>query len=370
MSEAIQLASFEKIPFDNVDYPPIPKQLLSSLSDSTDGRAQSPWRSPSTGLRQELGRTFGFVLENEISVFRSVWQVAQWLTLNLKSERRASVAFPCFEPEAIIVPFVNSLKGRGFVPQLIPVDTSFDPRLDLLPQVSKAGPMLFVFSLVGPVTGRIAKTTEIISVVHELGGLVVADATHYVQRISPALGSVDADLIIVRSRPLLAPEGIVVVYLSRRMREMLKQDADAAASWRNMMALDAPFELVPSLVESMGFLSSIAGRRKVELERNKAVLDGLKGTEGVRILGPSEVAERVAIYTIEVKGLEASEVALLLDSATGLLVSEGKPGMGSSKLCPLYPDRAAIRASPFVNNNASDVEGFVEAMRQIAASSR
>ncbi len=365
-----QPASMEKIPFDNVDYPPIPKQLLSSLSDSTDGRMQSPWRSPDADPRRELGRLFGFVLETEISVFRTVWQVAQWLTLNLKSERHASVAFPCFEPEALVVPFVNSLKGRGFVPQLIPVDTNFDPRFDLLPQVGKAGPMLFLFSLVGPVTGRIAKTAEIVKIVHELGGLVVADATHYVQRIGPALGSVDADLMIVRSRPLLAPEGIVVVYLSRRMREMLKQDADATASWRNMTALDAPFELVPSLIESMKFLSSVAERRKTELERNKAVLDGLKGAEAIRIFGPSEVGERAAIFAVEVKGLEASEVALLLDSATDLLVSHGKPGMGSSKLCPLYPDRAAIRASPFVNNNASDVEGFVEAMRQIAASSR
>ncbi|HYA22100.1 MAG TPA: aminotransferase class V-fold PLP-dependent enzyme [Thermoproteota archaeon] len=363
-------ASTEKIPFDNVDYPPIPRQLLSSLSDSTDGRRQSPWRTADVDHRRELGRLFGFVLETEISVFRTVWQVAQWLTLNLKAERRASVAFPCFEPEAFVVPFVNSLKGRGFIPQLIPVDTNFDPRFDLFPQVSKGGPMLFLFSLVGPITGRIAKTAEVVKVVHELGGLVVADATNYVQRIAPALGSVDADLIVIRSRPLLAPDGVVVVYLSRRMRETLKQDADAAASWRNMNALDAPIELVPSLVESLKFLSSVADRRRVELERNKTILDGLKGIEEIRILGPTEAGERAAIFALEVKGLEASEVALLMDSSEDLLVSYGKPGMGSSKLCPVYPDRAAIRASPFVNNNASDVEGFVEAMRQISVSLR
>ena len=365
-----QPASIEKIPFDNVDYPPIPKQLLLSLSDSTDGRAQSPWGSGDADRRHELGALFGFVLETEISVFRTIWQVAQWLTLNLKAEKRASVAFPCFEPEPFVVPFVNSLKGRGFLPQLIPVDTNFDPRFDLLPQVSKSGPMLFLFSLVGPVTGRIAKTAEIVKTVHELGGLVVADATNYVQRIGPALGSVDADLMIVRSRPLLAPDGVVVVYLSRRMRETLKQDADAAASWRNMTALDAPSELIPSLVESMKFLSGVADRRRVELERNKTILDGLKGIETIRILGPTEVGERSAIFTLEVKSLESSEVALLLDSAANLLVSYGKPGMGSSKLSPIYPERATVRASPFVNNNADDVERFVEAMGQVAASVR
>ena len=138
-----------------------------------------------------------------------MWQVAQWLTLNLKAERRASVAFPCFEPEAFVVPFVNSLKGRGFIPQLIPVDTNFDPRFDLLPQVSKGGPMLFLFSLVGPITGRIAKTAEVVKVVHELGGLVVADDIRlFPERLASYLGYVREPLNGFHSVELPIGDGV------------------------------------------------------------------------------------------------------------------------------------------------------------------
>jgi len=368
MSAVSSLRSRSRVAFDNVDYPPIPADLLKYLAASTDGTVQSAWASDDVELRRQLSRLLGLVLENEISFFRGFWQVAQWLALNLRSERNASVAFSCFEPEGFVIPFANSLKARGFRPQLLPLDDRFDPRIELLGQSKTRGPMLFLISLVQPVTGRIVKADEVIKVVHDLGGLVVADATHYVQRLSPSLGAIDADLTLVRSRPLLAPEGVVLAYLSRRMREMLKMDADASVSWHNMSSLDSPTEMVMPLVESIKFLASVAGRRRTEFEHNRAILDGLKDLSAVSVIGPGEVTDRVAIFTLEVSGLQPSEVALMLDSAANLTVSAGKTGMGSSNACLRYPEPGAIRASPFLSNTEADVEAFIDAMRIIAAS--
>lgn len=368
MSVVSSLRSRGKVAFDNVDYPPIPAELLKYLAASTDGTVQSAWVSNDAELRRQLSRLLGFVLESEISFFRSFWQVAQWLALNLKLEKNASVVFSCFEPEGFVIPFANSLKARGFRPQLLPLDDGFDPRVDLLGQFKIKGPMLFLISLVQPVTGRIVKVDEVIKAAHDLGGLVVADATHYVQRLSPSLAAIDSDLTLVHSRPLLAPEGVVLAYLSRRVREMLKADADASVSWRNMSCLDSPTEMVMPLVESIKFLAGIAGRRRTEFERNRAILDGLKDLSSVSVIGPREVTERVAIFTLEVSGLQPSEVALMLDSATNLVVSAGKTGMGSPNACSRYPELGAIRASPFVGNTDAEVEVFVETMRSIAAS--
>jgi len=370
MSAVGPLPSRVMIPFDNVDYPPIPKDLLGHLVASLDGTLQSTSALGDAESRRELSRMLGFVLESEISFFRSTWQVAQWLALNLKSEKNASVAFSCFEPESLVIPFANSLKARGFQPQLVPLDDSFDPMLDLLGQARKKGPMLFLMSLVQPITGRITKATEVIKAVHDLGGLVVADATHHVQRLGQSLAVVDSDLTLVRSRPLLAPDGVVIAYLSRRMREMLKRDADASASWRSMSSLDAPREMILPTVESIKFLVSLAGRRKAELEHNRAILDGLEDLKNVSIVGPREITDRASIFTLEVSGLEPGEVALMLDSAANLAVSVVRPGMGSSKACSRYPQAGAIRASPFVNNTGADVEAFVAAMRNIASSVR
>jgi len=359
-----------KIPFDNVDYPPIPQELLAQLSSSMDGKAQSPWGFDLADARRELGRTFGFLLESEISLFKSTWQVAQWLALNLKPERSASVLFSCFEPEGFVVPFVNSLRMRGFAPQVVPIDDDYNARLDLLTQPRKQGPTLFLLSMVGPITGRISRTAEVIKFVHERGGLVAADATHYVQRVSPALGAIDSDLTLVRSRPLLVPEGLVVVYLSRRIRETLKRDADASGSWQTMSSLDSPVELVALLANSVKFLSGMTNRRRNEMEYVKMVLEGLRDCSGVRLIGPASTPERVAIFTIEVSGLSSPEVALMLDSSADLLVSSGKPGIGSSQLCRAYPESGAIRASPFIGNCSNEVQMFIEAMRLISSSLR
>ena len=357
-----------KVAFDNVDYPPIPADLLKYLDVSTDGAVQSAWTLDDVGLKRQLSRLLGFMLENEISFFRGFWQVAQWLALNLKSERNASVVFSCFEPEGFVIPFANSLKARGFQPHLLPLDDSFEPRVELLSQPKIRGAMLFLISLVQPVTGRIVKADKLIKVVHDLGGLVVADATHYVQRLSPSLGTIDSDLTLVRSRPLLAPDGVALAYLSRRMREMLKRDADASVSWHNMSSLDSPTEMIMPLIESIKFLASVSGRRRTEFERNRAILDGLKDLSAVSVVGPREVTDRVAIFTLEVSGLLPSEVALMLDSAANLVVSAGRTGMGSSNACSRYPELGAIRASPFLGNTDADVEAFVDAIRSIGAS--
>ena len=370
MHAAATRGSQGKVPFDNVDYPPIPKELVVHVLNSATGRAQSPWAYDESVLRRELAQLLGFLLESEISAFRSVWQVAQWLALNLKPEKNGSVAFCFFEPEHLVVPFVNSLRRRGFLPRLVPLTDSYDVRLDILPQLAKAGPLFFILSVVEPITGRITNASDVVKAVHEVGGLVAVDATHYVQRLSQSLGTIDSDLTLIRSRPLLAPDGIVLTYMSRRLRETLKRDPEASSSWHSMSSLDAPVESVRPMVESIRYLAGLSGRRKAEAENSKAILEGLRQCDSVRIIGPADVGERVAIFTLSVGGLEPAEVALLLDSGTDLLVSSGKPGMGSSQLLHSYPDNGAIRASPFVNNGANDVERFVEAMKSIDATAR
>lgn len=88
----------------------------------------------------------------------------------------------------------------------------------------------------------------------------------------------------------------------------------------------------------------------------------LRSINGVRIYGPSpEAAQgRAALATFNVEGIHPTDISTLLDSA-GVAVRSGH-------LCTQPVHRhlgiaSSVRASPYIYNTRSEVDAFVDALK-------
>jgi len=109
---------------------------------------------------------------------------------------------------------------------------------------------------------------------------------------------------------------------------------------------------------------------ETEKRLTEMLLDGLAQVPGLSVLGPDRGAERTAIASFVIQGVDPSETAFILDQQFGIAVRSG------FHCTPLGHESAgttktgAVRASPGYFTKDSEIVSFIEAVEEISRSYR
>lgn len=223
---------------------------------------------------------------------------------------------------------------------------------------------------------------EIAKIAHEKKALLLVDGCQSFSHCEINVKEIGCDFFALSGHKALGPTGVGVLYGKKELLEGLEQFIVGGHTVMDSTYEGYKQEVLPYKFEAglqdyagiIGFGEACRYLRKVGLKNiekhinnlNKIVSEGLAGLadEGkIEIIGPREAEKRGSIFTFNIKGMSAHDVAKILDVSKGIALRSGAfcvhSWFNAHKL------DGAVRASFYFYNTEEEAKLFVEEVKKI-----
>ncbi len=242
---------------------------------------------------------------------------------------------------------------------------------ELITENTKVVSLTWVSNMLGTVN----PVAEIARRAHEVGAVVVLDASQAAPQLPVDVRASGADFLAFTGHKVTGPTGIGVLWGRREIFEQLPPflgggEMIATVSMERSTWADLPhrFEAgTPPIVEAVGLGAAVDYLTEIGLENihrhEQAItgylLDGLASVGGITVLGPTDPTERGGAVSFEVAGVHPHDVAQTLDSR-GIAVRAGhhcaKPAHKR------FGVQSSTRASSYLYTTPAEVDALVEGL--------
>jgi cysteine desulfurase/selenocysteine lyase len=252
-----------------------------------------------------------------------------------------------------------------------------DGRLDLSNVDELINERTKVVSLtwVSNMLGTINPVAEIAARAHQVGALVVVDASQAVPQLPVDVVSSGADLLAFTGHKCVGPTGIGVLWGRREVLDQLPpflgggEMIETVTMARSTYAA-APHKFeagTPPIVEAVGLGAALDYLGHLGMDAVHAheqaittyALQGLSSVPGVTILGPLDAADRGGAIAFELEGAHPHDVATVLDTR-GIAVRAGhhcaKPAHAR------FGVQSSTRMSSYLYTTPAEIDALVEGL--------
>lgn len=252
-----------------------------------------------------------------------------------------------------------------------------DGRLDLsnIDELINERTKVVSLTWVSNMLGTVNPVAEIARRAHEVGALVVVDAAQAVPQMPVDVVKSGADFVAFTGHKVVGPTGIGVLWGRRAVLEQLPPflgggEMIATVSMERSTYADIPHKFeagTPPIVEAVGLGAAVDYLAAVGMDNVRAheesitaaMLEGLVGIKGVRVLGPLAAEDRGGAVSFEVDGIHPHDVSQLLDSR-GIAVRAGhhcaKPAHKR------FGVQSSTRASSYLYTTPGEVDALIEGL--------
>ncbi|PFG42940.1 cysteine desulfurase/selenocysteine lyase [Isoptericola jiangsuensis] len=283
------------------------------------------------------------------------------------------------EHHANLVPWQELCARTGAVLRWIGVDD--DGRLDVaaLDTVVTDRTRVVAFGHVSNVTGAIAPVEQIVAAARRVGALTVLDACQSVPHLPVDVHALGVDFAAFSAHKMVGPTGVGALYGRRELLEAMPP-VTTGGSMVEVVTMEATtyapppqrFEAGTQMVAQAVGMGVAAqwldelGMERVAAHEAQIAAELLKIADvpGVRVLGPTDTRDRVAVVSFVVDGVHAHDVGQVLDDR-GVAVRVGHHC--AQPLHRRFGVAATARASASVYTTVEDVVAFREALGGVRA---
>jgi len=274
---------------------------------------------------------------------------------------------------------LSALEARG-----VTVDTAqcaHDGTIDLahLESLIRPNTRLIVTVHASNVLGTILPVAEIAALARRSGVLYVLDAAQTAGCRPLDVSNSGADVVVFSGhKGVLGPMGTGAAWISPdvEVRE-LRQGGTGGESERTEQPSTRPDRYESGTLNTPGIAGLGAAARFVldegvpaiaerEAALAQRLLAGLASTTGVTVYGPRPGSPRVPVISINVAGIDAHELAFLLDKEHGIAARSGLHCAPSAHSVMGTLETGALRFGVGFFNTESDIDKTLEAIRAIA----
>jgi len=252
-----------------------------------------------------------------------------------------------------------------------------DGRLDLgaLDELVNEDTSVVSLTWVSNALGTVNPLAPIIERAHEVGALVVVDASQAVPQLPVDLGSLGADFVAFTGHKMVGPTGIGVLWgrydLLAELPPFLGGGEMIATVSMERSTYAAPpsrFEAgTPPIAQAVGlgaavdYLESVGMKAVAEHERaiTAYALERLQEVGGLRIVGPTEAVDRGGAISFELAGVHPHDISQLLDSQ-GIAVRAGHHC--AKPVHARFGVQSTARASFYLYTTTAEVDALVEGL--------
>ncbi len=227
------------------------------------------------------------------------------------------------------------------------------------------------------VLGTINPVRAIADAAHAVGALVLVDAAQSVPHMAVDVAALGADFLGFTGHKMCGPTGIGVLWARREllaeMPPFLGGGEMIESVWMDRTTFAPPphkFEAgtmpiaqAVGLAAAIDYLGEVGldAMRAHELELTRHALDVLGQVEGLRILGPTEPADRGSAISFTVEGVHPHDVSQVLDDL-GIAVRAGHHC--AWPLHRAFGVRASTRASFYLYNTRAEADALADGIRR------
>lgn len=279
------------------------------------------------------------------------------------------------EHHANLVPWQEVCAKTGAVLRWIPITD--DGRLDIatLPEVIGSRTRVVAFTHQSNLLGTVNDVAAVAKAARAVGALVVLDACQSVPHQPVDVTTLDIDAMAWSGHKMLGPTGIGCLWIKPDIAVSMPPFITGGSMIEEVTMTSstyAPpptrFEAgVPMVAQAVGLAAAcdyldglgmdrVAAHEHLLTER---LLAGLGGQSGVRIIGPTDSVDRGSAVSFVVDGVHPHDLGQVLDDR-GIAVRVGHHCAWPT--CRRMGVPATTRVSPYLYNDASDIDAFFEAL--------
>ena len=252
-----------------------------------------------------------------------------------------------------------------------------DGRLDLsnIDELITERTKVVSLTWVSNMLGTVNPVRQIADRAHEVGAVVVVDASQAVPQIPVDVVASGADFLAFTGHKVTGPTGIGVLWGRRELLEQLppflgggEMIATVAMERSTYAGIPHKFEAgTPPIVEAVGLGAAVDYLAALGMENVRAheetvtgyALEGLATVRGVTVLGPATSHERGGAISFELEGVHPHDVAQVLDSR-GIAVRAGhhcaKPAHKR------FGVQSSTRMSSYLYTTPAEIDTFIEGL--------
>jgi cysteine desulfurase/selenocysteine lyase len=223
--------------------------------------------------------------------------------------------------------------------------------------------------------GTVNPIAEIARRAHEVGAVVVADASQAVPQMAVDVAGSGVDFLAFTGHKVTGPTGIGVLWGRRSILERLPPflgggEMIATVRMERSTYADIPHKFeagTPPIVEAVGlgaavdYLSAI-GMSNVQAHEEAVTgyaLEGLATVSGLKVLGPQHAHNRGGAISFEIAGIHPHDVSQVLDSR-GIAVRAGhhcaKPAHKR------FGVQSSTRASSYLYTTPTEIDALIDGL--------
>ncbi|MGX1702212.1 aminotransferase class V-fold PLP-dependent enzyme [Microbacterium sp. NPDC055357] len=279
------------------------------------------------------------------------------------------------EHHANLIPWQELAARTGAVLRHIPVRDDGTLDLEVAASVIGERTRVVAFTHVSNVLGIVNPVAEIAALARAAGALTVLDACQSVPHLPFDFAELGVDLAAFSGHKMLGPYGVGGLLGRSDVLEDLPPFLTGGSMVTTVTLDEAGFLPPPQkfeagtqpvsqaigLAAAVRYLDGLGMPRVHARERRleQRMLEGLRGIDGVRVLGDAAGVERIAIAAFDVDGVHAHDVGQFLDDR-GVAVR-----VGHHCAKPLHARlglTASVRASASVFTTEDDIDVFLDAV--------
>ncbi len=287
------------------------------------------------------------------------------------------IVISMLEHHSNIVPWQLLAHEKNATLKHIPVDEQGQLALDNLEDIITEKTKIVAVTMMSNVTGAIPPLGKIISRAHQVGAIAVVDAAQGAPHLPLDVRALDADFLAFSGHKMLGPF-VGVLYGKKALLEamppflgggdMIRQVHLQESSWND---LPHKFEAgTPAIAEAIAFGTAIdylnalgmANVRAHEMELTHYALDKLHEVPGLRVLGPTDIAQRGGLAAFEMQGVHPHDIAALLDR-DAICIRAGHHC--AQPLHDYFDLSATARASFYIYNTPDEIDQFVTSLQNV-----
>jgi cysteine desulfurase family protein len=244
----------------------------------------------------------------------------------------------------------------------------------------RTGTKLVVMTHVSNVTGTVNPVGDIGALCRERGALFLVDGSQSAGSLPIDVESMRIDLLAFPGhKGLMGPTGTGGLYIADGARVRPSRQGGTGV----FSELPVQPELMPYRYESgtqnfHGLAGLDAGVRFIEDTTLSAVharemrlvdmlIDGLHEIAGVTVYGPPAGADRAAVVSLNIEGVDCAEAAMILDTSFDVMLRAGLHcAPDAHRTLGTFERGGTIRVSPGFFNTEDDIARCLEGIAEIA----
>lgn len=279
------------------------------------------------------------------------------------------------EHHANLIPWQELAARTGARLRHIPVHD--DGTLDMVAAESLIGARTKVvaFPHVSNVLGIVNPVAELVALARSVGALTVLDACQSAPHLVLDLPASGVDLAVFSGHKIFGPYAIGGLWGREDVLDSLPPFTTGGSMITTVTLEKAEFLPPPQRFEAgtqpvsqaIGLAAAVrwfgaldrAAAHAHEAALERRLREGLRSIDGIRLLGDTDAADRVALQAFDVEGVHAHDVGQFLDSR-GVAVRVGHHC--AQPLHRRFGLTASVRASAAVHTTTDEVDTFLDAV--------